>query len=147
MNGADYPYSTQIRDNQYRQLGLSLTIPIFDGWNVRSRIGNARISVLDARYQLDETRQNLYSEIHQMHNSAINAYNRYNSADKAALYAMEAAGYASEQFNLGLINFVDYQHARTNLFMAQSNRAQAKYEFIIRSMILGFYLGEPLGLY
>jgi outer membrane protein len=146
LNTADYPYTTQIKDNQYGQLGLSLTIPIFSGWNVRNRVSNAQISVMDASYQLDETRQNLYSEIHQMHNNATSAYTRHKSADKAVLYARQTSEYAQEQFRLGLINFVDYQHAQTSLFRAQSNRAQAKYEYFLRSMILDFYLGEPLGL-
>lgn len=146
LNGGDYSYSQQIKDNQYRQLGISLVIPILDGWNVRNRISNAKISVMDASYQLDETRQNLFSEIHQMHNNARNAYNRYNSASKAVLHARETSEYAREQFRMGMINFVDYQHAQTSLFRAQSNMAQAKYEFYLRSMILDFYTGEPLGL-
>ncbi len=146
LNGGDYSYSQQIKDNQYRQLGISLVIPILDGWNVRNRINNAKISVMDASYQLDETRQNLFSEIHQMHNNARNAYNRYNSASKAVMHARETSEYAREQFRMGMINFVDYQHAQTSLFRAQSNMAQAKYEFYLRSMILDFYIGEPLGL-
>jgi outer membrane protein len=141
-----YTYSDQIRDNQYRQLGISLYIPIFSGWSVRNRIGASKISVLDAQYQLDETRQILYSEIHLMHNNAISAFNRFNSASKAVDAAEEAFGYAQQQFRLGLINFVDFQLAQSNLFRAQSNMAQAKYEYYLRSMILDFYLGEPLGL-
>ncbi len=144
LDGANYPYRTQIKDNQYRQLGISLTFPIFDGWNVRNRISNAKISVLDANYQLDETRQNLYSEIHLMHNNAKSAYNRYKSSGKEVLAAKEAFEYAQEQFRLGLINFIDYQFAHTNLFRSQSNMVQAKYEYFIRSRILEFYLGEPL---
>ena len=144
MNGGDYPYSTQIKDNQYGQLGLSLTIPIFDGWNTRNRISNARISVMDARYRLEETRQDLFTEIHRMHNNATTAFDRYKSAEKAVVHAREASGHAQEQFGLGLINFVDYQHAQSSFFMAQSNSAQAKYEYFLRSMILDFYLGEPL---
>ena len=146
MNGTEYPYSTQIKDNQYGQVGLSLTIPIFDGWNTRNRISNARISVMDARYHLEETRQDLFTEIHRMHNSATNAFERFKSAEKAVVHARATSGHAREQFGLGLINFVDYQHAQTSYFRAQSNSAQAKYEYYLRSMIIDFYLGESLEL-
>ena len=146
VDGSDYPYSTQLRNNLYKQLTVRLTIPIFDGWTTRNRISNARVSVLDAQYQLDETKQNLYMEIYQMHNSARNAYTRYNSAEKAVIAAQEAFDYAKEQFGLGLINFVDYQYAQASLFRAQSNMAQAKYEYYLRSKILDFYLGEPLAI-
>ena len=146
IDGGNYPYPTQIKDNQYRQLGVSLYIPIFSGWSTRNRISNAKVSVLDAQYRLDETRQNLYSEVHQMHNDAKNAYNRYSSAEKAVLAAQESFQYAKEQFGLGLINFVDYQYAQSSLFRARSNMAQAKYEYFLRSKILDFYLGQPLEL-
>ena len=146
ITGGDYPYPDQINDNQYRQLGISLSIPIFNGWSTRNRISNAQVSVLDARYQLDDTRQTLYSEIHQMHNNAKNAYSRYKSAENAVKAAEESFESAREQFRLGLINFVEYQNAQTGLFRASSNRAQAKYEYYLRSMILDFYLGEPLAI-
>ena len=146
IDGGNYPYATQIKDNQYRQLGISLQIPIFTGWSTRNRISNARVSVLDAQYRLDETRQNLYSEVHQMHNDAKNAYNRYISAEKAVLAAQESFQYAKEQFGLGLINFVDYQYAQSSLYRARSNMAQAKYEYYLRSKILDFYIGQPLAL-
>jgi outer membrane protein len=91
-------------------------------------------------------RQELYSEIHQMHNEAKNALNRYNSAEKAAISAEEAFNFAQQQFRLGLINFVDFQLSQSNLFRAQSNMAQAKYEYYLRSMILDFYRGEALAM-
>lgn len=146
MNGGNYPYSKQIKDNQYRQLSLSLSIPIFNGWSTRNRISNAKVSMLDARYQLDETKQDLYSEIHQMHNDAMGAYNRYKSAEKAVAAARESFQFAREQFRLGMINFIEYQNAQSSLFRSQSNMAQAKYEYYLRSMILDFYLGEQFTL-
>ncbi len=146
IDGGSYSYTTQIRDNRYRQLGISLQIPIFTGWSTRNRISNARVSVLDAQYLLDETRQNLYSEVHQMHNDAKNAYNRYISAEKAVLAAKESFQYAREQFGLGIINFIDYQHSRSGFYRARSNMAHARYEYFLRSKILDFYTGQPLAL-
>lgn len=146
VDGGNYPYSMQLKDNQYRQFGFSLIIPVFDRWNTRNRISNSKISVLDANYQLDAARQDLYSEVHQMHNNAISAYNRYNSAGKAVLAASESFEFSKEQFRLGLINFVDYQYAQSNYFRAQSNLVQAKYEYFLRSMILDFYMGQSLEL-
>lgn len=142
VDGGDYSYSSQLRDNQYRQLGLSLIVPIFDGWTVRNRIGNSKISVLDAGYHLDAARQDLYSEIHLIHNGAVDAYKRYKYSGKAALAAEESFEFSAEQFRLGLISYVDYQYARSVWLNAESNRTQAKYEFYLRSRILNFYLGD-----
>jgi outer membrane protein len=146
VTGGNYPYPAQIRDNRYWQMGISLQVPIFNGWTVRNRISNARVGVSDARYQVEEARMNLYTEIHLMYNNANNAFTRYNSADKAVSFALQSSDHSREQFRLGLINFVEYQNSQSGLFRAESNRAQAKYEYYLRSMILDFYVGQPLGL-
>jgi outer membrane protein len=146
VTAGDYPYPDQIRDNRYWQMGISLQVPIFNGWTVRNRISNARVALSDARYQVEEAKVNLYTEIHLMYNNANNAFTRFNSADKAVSFALQSSDHSREQFRLGLINFVEYQNSQSGLFRAESNRAQAKYEYFLRSMILDFYLGQPLGL-
>jgi outer membrane protein len=57
----------------------------------------------------------------------------------------EAFRMTKQRYNLGAINFVDYQVAENNLFQAQSDLLRAKYDFIFRKKVLDFYQGLPLG--
>jgi outer membrane protein len=41
---------------------------------------------------------------------------------------------------------VDYNSAKTTLLKAQSDLAQAKYEYIFKTKVLDFYKGLPLNL-
>jgi outer membrane protein len=46
MTGGSYSYPAQIKDNQYKQLGFSLIVPIFDGWSVRTGSAIQRLQCL-----------------------------------------------------------------------------------------------------
>jgi outer membrane protein len=49
-----------------------------------------------------------------------------------------------QRFDLGAINYVEYQISENNFFSAQSDLLRAKYDFIFRKKILDFYQGLPL---
>ena len=56
----------------------------------------------------------------------------------------EAFRYAEQRYEAGIVNFVDYNAAKTRLTTAQSDLLQAKFECIFRTKILDFYNGQPI---
>jgi len=56
----------------------------------------------------------------------------------------EAFKYASEKFDVGLSNSIDYNIAKQNFSKTQSDLLQAKYEYLLRVKILEFYQGEEI---
>ena len=123
-----------------------MSVPIFSRWRVQNQISNAKINVLDARYNLDQNKQILYQEIQQAHADAIAALEKYYSSIETVESREEAFNYSQQKFNVGLTNSVDYNIAKNNLTRARSDLLQAKYEFIFKSMILDFYQGNPISL-
>jgi outer membrane protein len=51
-----------------------------------------------------------------------------------------------ERFDAGVVNMLEYNTVKNQLLAAQSNLAQARYEFILRIKVLDFYQGKPIGL-
>ena len=47
--------------------------------------------------------------------------------------------YTTEKFNLGLLNGTDYSTAKTNLFKAESEYLQSKYQYIFQQKIMDYY--------
>jgi outer membrane protein len=141
-----YSLNSQLSDNFYKQVSLNLSVPIFSRWRVQNQISNAKISILDAKYNLDQSKQVLYQEIQQAHANALAALERYYSSLETVESREEAFNYMQQRLNVGLANFVDYNIAKNNLTRARSDLIQAKYEFIFRSKILGFYQGKPIKL-
>ena len=141
-----YAVNKQLDNNLYKQVSVNLSVPIFSRWRIQNGISNAKINVLDARYNLDQNKQILYQEIQQAHADAIAALEKYYSSIETVESREEAFNYSQQKFNVGLTNSVDYNIAKNNLTRARSDLLQAKYEFIFKSMILDFYQGSPISL-
>ncbi len=136
----------QLKNNSRSSLGLTLSIPIFNRFQVKNNISNSEFQIADYEYQLQQNRNVLRRDIEQVYTNALAAFNRYISTDKAVASMKEAFRYTEEKFNVGMINSVEYNQSKTNLTNAQSDLIQAKYEYIFRTKILDFYNGVAITL-
>ncbi|HRG78227.1 MAG TPA: TolC family protein [Cyclobacteriaceae bacterium] len=135
----------QYRDNRGRSVGISLQIPIFNGLSTRSAMQRAAISQSLADITFRETSNTLRQTVETAYNNALAAIKTYQSTEKQVKARDEAFRMAKQRYNLGAVNFVDYQVAENNLFQAESDLLRAKYDFIFRKKVLDFYQGLPLG--
>lgn len=135
----------QYQDNRGRSVGLTLQVPIFNGLQARSAVQRAAINRNIADISLLETKNQLRQIVETAYNNAQASIKTYNSTNKQVQARDEAFRMTKQRYNLGAVNFVDYQVAENNLFQAQSDLLRAKYDFIFRKKILDFYQGLPLG--
>lgn len=139
-------FNDQISKNINENLGVNLNIPIFSKFQNRTNIENSKLQIENNQLDLENAKKNLRKQIEQAYVNAKAAMERYN-ANKAAVNSMEESfRYIEEKFNVGRVNPLEYNDAKTNLAIAQSNLLQAKYDFIFRSKILDFYNGIPIQL-
>ncbi len=139
-------FSSQISDNKNTYVGATLSIPIFNKLQTRNTVKSAKVGVLDAQYALDQQKLDLRKEIQQAYADALAAYNNYLSSKEAVESYKESFRYTEQKFNVGLVNSVDYNVAKTDFIAAQSDLLQAKYAYILRIKILDFYKGIPITL-
>ncbi|HNX66987.1 MAG TPA: TolC family protein [Bacteroidales bacterium] len=140
------PFNDQIDQNLNYGLGFSLSVPIFNGWQVNKSIQNAKRAIQYSEYTLEATKKTLYKNIAQAFADAQGALRKYYSSKKAVESMEEAFRYSEQKFNVGMVNAVDYNQAKTKLLNAQSEMAQAKYEYVFKTKVLDFYKGLPLTL-
>ncbi|MFC6999697.1 TolC family protein [Rufibacter roseus] len=142
----DYPYFNQLNDNIGQYIGVSLNIPILNGFRVRNNVQLSRIGLRNAELNTAIAKNDLRLIIAQSYTDAIAAQKRYVAA-KSQLEAIEQT-YRNAEIRLdnGLINNVDFNVVRNNLVKAQSDIIQAKYEFVFKVKILEFYQGKTLSL-
>lgn len=139
-------FGDQVETNFNQSVGLSLSIPIFNQWNNKSNINRAKINVDVAQNALDQEKQKVRQDIEQAYANASAAFKKYRATEKGLTALQEAFNYAQKRFDVGMINGVDYNVAKTNLYRAQSDLVQAKYDYIFRIKILDFYQGKSLTL-
>ncbi len=141
-----YPFFDQLQDNASAGVGLGLSIPIFNGWQVSGNIANARIMHENARLELQSQKLALYSNIQQAYADALAALKKFTATKQALVSMEESFKYTETRFEVGLVNTVDYNTSKNQLIITQSDLLQAKYDFIFKTKILNFYKGEPITL-
>jgi len=138
--------SEQIKTNHSEGIGLYLNIPIFNKFENKTNIENAKIQVKNQQLQLESTKKELRKQIEQAYTNALASQKRFNANRVASKSMSESFRYIEEKYNVGRVSSVEYNDAKTKLAIAESNLIQAKYEFIFRSKILDFYNGIPISL-
>lgn len=139
-------FEEQLKNNKNFGVGISMNLPILNGWQVNRNISNSKLAVENSQYSLEGTKKQLYKDIQQSYTDAVAALKKYNASLKAVSSSEESFRYTEQKFNIGMITPVDYNAAKTQLLNAQSDMAQAKYEFIFKIKVLDFYKGLPLTL-
>ncbi|MEA3449086.1 MAG: TolC family protein [Bacteroidota bacterium] len=140
------PFSDQVRDNASTSISLGLSIPIFNGWQVNSSVSNAKINHQAAKYNLESARKQLLKEIQQAHADAKAAMKKYIATKKALEAMQESFKHTEKKFNIGMVNSLEYNTAKTQLNNTESELLRAKYEFVFKQKILDFYRGTPITL-
>lgn len=140
------PFFDQLKNKASKTLSFNLSIPIFNGWQVRNNISSAKISLEIAKLSFENEKNILYKDIQQAYADAVAAQKKYKATQKNLAALNEAFRYSEQKFNIGMVTSVDYTTAKTKLSKAETDLLQAKYELIFKSKILEFYKGVPLSL-
>ena len=139
-------FKEQWQNNKTSAVGLSLNIPILNGWQVNKNIANSKLTVENSQYSLEGTKKQLYKNIQKAYTDAVASLKKYNASLKAVASSEESFRYTEQKFNVGMVTSVDYNASKTQLLNAQADMSQAKYEYIFKTKVLDFYKGMPLTL-
>ena len=137
-------FTTQVKDNFNQFIGFGLSIPIFNGLAARSSVRRAKISFQNSVLNEQLAKNNLNKVINQAVYDLRAAEKRYYSAQTAFQSSKEAFNVIEQRYAVGLVNSLDYNQAQTNLNKAQFDQIQAQYDFIFRSKVIDYYLGNPI---
>jgi outer membrane protein len=140
------PFRDQMDQNFNRTFGFSLNVPLFNGLRSRNQVSLQKIALENARLQEQVSKNQLRRDIQTAFFDARAAFERFNATRKSVQAFEESFTYMQERFVAGVVNMLEYNTVKNQLLAAQSNLAQARYEFILRIKVLDFYQGKPIGL-
>ena len=144
--GSPESFNTQISNNLSQALGLNLSVPIFSNFRNKASLQRARVQRSLSEVQSLEVKNQLRQDIETSYTNAYAARQSYQASLTRVASLEEAFRMAQQRFDVGALNSVDFQVAQNNLFGAQADLLNAKYEYIFRVKVLDFYLGKPITL-
>ncbi len=149
LTGVTFPtvsFGDQLERNFGKNLGVALSVPIYNNHTNRIAVQQSEIAVQQARINAEQTRQQLKSDVEQAMQSARAARLQYASALDA--FGSQQAAYQAlnKRYELGAANAIEFAQAKANLDNAESQVIIGKYEYLFRMKVLDFYLGKSLTL-
>jgi outer membrane protein len=139
-------FNDQLQQNERKTIGLSLSIPIFNRFEVRNSVRSAHVGIVNREFMLENTKKALYKEIQQAYFNAVAAQEKHIASAKSVAASREAFKYAEERYAAGKSTVFEYNESKTKYAQSLSEQAQSKYDFIFRAKILDFYNGMSITL-
>jgi len=137
--GVTIPFRSQFRDNTNQFVGVSLNVPISNGWSGRSRVKQQKIALARAKNNFEIQEQELYQLIQQL----VQEYNALNTevlqTAKRSNSQELAFEIAQKRYEKGLINAIELGRAKTLFATAQNENLQVRLRLKVNKSTLDFY--------
>ncbi|RIJ48246.1 TolC family protein [Maribellus luteus] len=134
----------QFKNNAGQSVGLSLNIPVFQRFGLRSDVKLARLSYLQAQTELEKTSQELLNEITQNSQELESFMAEYNQLVKQVDFAQVAYNAAEKKLDQGLISIIELYDSKNILAQAKSDLLRTKLQYTIKQKTIDVYLGKPV---
>ncbi len=137
-------FMEQIKHNFSQYLGISLSVPIFSGFQTRNQVRAAELSRTNQMLQLENTKKTLYKEIQQAYYNAVAASEKYRSSIQAQDSARESFDLVRAKYENGKANITEFNESRDAFLRSESDLVRSRYEYLYSAKLLDFYRGRPL---
>ncbi len=134
-------FSRQLRDQTSYNLSLVLSWNIFDRFSREFQLQQAKISEKNAQLAFEELKLQVIGEVKQSLGDYNAAVLQLASSEKGLISAKQAYETVAKRYEVGSANFVELITQQAALVQAQSNRAQALFNFTFQKKILEYFLG------
>ena len=143
-DGNTIPFREQFKDNTNKFIGVTLRVPISNGWSGRSSVKQQKIAYLRAQNNLDVQEQELRKTIQQL----VQEYNALESEYEQSTIKLEAQNLAftiaQKRFEKGLISALELFTAKSLFASAQNENLQVRLRSEVNESTLDFYRGLPI---
>ncbi len=137
------PFVEQLYINDGISYGLSLNVPIFNGFSVKNNVKRNKINVKRSQFLLEQATQNLESNVYQAYVDTKGALKSYEAALSALKSQELAYQYAKDRYDVGLTNAFDFSQSKLRYDNAQIELNRSKYDYIFKLKVLELYFGVP----
>ncbi|MDD2595545.1 MAG: TolC family protein [Bacteroidales bacterium] len=145
-SGTGVSFIDQLNNKLGENIGLSLSIPIFNNKQVRTNVTKAKLQSETSRLQNESDKKQLLSTIESLYNDAASAQSKYTAAKEQLTAAQTSYEIVSEQFDAGIKNTVELITEKNNYISALSQLLQTKYQAVLSIKLLNRYVNKPIEL-
>ncbi|MDX2128202.1 MAG: TolC family protein [Chloroherpetonaceae bacterium] len=120
---------------------ISLSWNIFDGFQRELQVEQAQINAKNTKLNLEDLKLQVVTQVKQSIGDYQAAVQQVESSEKGLKSAKQAYETVQKRYEVGSSTFVELASAQAALVRAQSDRAQALFNFTFQKKILEYFLG------
>ena len=121
---------------------LSLSIPVFDGFQKRFNIKQSKVSKNMLELQREDTKRNLRIAIRNYNDQIALCIKNYQAANATVEIAQKSYDISEKMYEVGKATMVELNDAQVSLMQAQLTQAQAVYNFMVGKASLDELIGK-----
>jgi outer membrane protein len=140
------PYFGQMSQNFRQSIGLSVSVPIANGGNLRTAYNRSKLNLRNLQLQQQLDNQTLKQDIYKAYTDAITSLQKFHAASKTVEANQRAFDFATKRYNIGLLNPIDLTTTQNNLYSAKIQQLLAQFDYVFKMKVLEFYKGQGLKL-
>lgn len=139
-------FGEQVSEGISPNISLNVSIPIFQRKQVKTQVKIAQIEAENTNLYLEEQKLFLRQYIEQACVDAITAQSNYQASKEQLMAETESYAVATEMFQQGMMNAVDYLISKNNYMLAENQFTQSQYTLILQSELIEYYMGQTISL-
>ncbi len=139
--GTIIPFRDQISDNTFQFVGVSLNVPISEGWSRRSQVKQRKIALQQARNNVQIQEQELFQLIQQLVQENTSLQTETEQSKQKVEAQSLAFTIAQKRYEKGLINAIELFTAKNLFASAQNENLQVRLRLRVNKKTLSFYQG------
>ncbi|MGL4780362.1 MAG: TolC family protein, partial [Bacteroidales bacterium] len=142
---ADIPsFGSQFKNNLGEWIGVTLNIPLFNGFSRSSALQKAKNQRRIANEEYEEAERSLQVEIDKLLNDCEGLQKELIQITKKVQADELAYDVTVKKYEKGLLSIYDLQVSANNLLQSRINKLQTELNFMMKKRIANYYDGKPL---
>lgn len=139
-------YGKQIKNNFGQGIGISISVPLFNGWSARANMERTQWDIKSKSLAIEQDTLQLKHDIFTAYNQALGSFHTFMARQKEVTIAERSFDLASKRYDIGAMQTIEWLANQSNLYNARINKLIAQYDFVFKMKVLEFYKGQGIRL-
>ncbi len=144
INRQNDPLSDQLKNNFSQAISLTLSVPIFNNLQVKSNVAIAKINVINAQWNERQTKNDLRKSIEMAYTNQVSAGKKLVATKEQMELEKRTYNDMEKKYTVGVLSATDFLIEKNNFNKVSMSLIQTKYDYVLKTKMVDFYLGKPL---
>jgi len=140
------PYSRQFKNNFSQNIGIGLSIPIFNGGSAKTAWQRSKLVVRQWELTKEQDFQTLKQDIYNAYNNATAALQKFYADQKTVETSRKAFEFAQKRYDLNLMSTFELLNSQNNYQLAMVQALYSQFDYVFKMKLLEYYKGQGIKL-